>query len=205
MTRRRGRGPFTRLVETVVVTSRLYGRSAADARPPQVADPYTVGPASAADLARFESDLGPELRPGKAGMVVRRASRPDIGLFVAVGPDGVVCGFGNTEYGRIRDEHLRLDAGSWPGNAHLFDDYVAMPHRGHRLQAALLQARIWAAAERGDSTVTILVEDSNHASRASVQRAGFTPWARVLTLKRPGWRRCWVWARSPGGLLAQTG
>lgn len=194
MTPRRTRGPFTRLVETVVVTSRLYGRCTADAQPPEVADRYTVRPASGADIARFACDLGAELRPGKAELVVQRASRPDIGLFVAVGPCGAVCGFGNTEHGRIRDEHLRLDAGDWPGNAHLFDDFVATAHRGHRLQAALLQARIRAAAEGGHGSVTILVEDSNHASRASVERAGFTPWARVLTLKRPGWRRSWVWA-----------
>lgn len=193
MTLQRTRGPVTRLVETVLVTSRLYGRPTENAQPPEPVDPYTVRPAAADDLARFTSDLDAELRPGKAELVVQRAARPAIALFVAVGPDGAVCGFGNTEYGHVRDEHLRLDAGAWPGNAHLFDDFVAPGHRGHRLQAALLHARIRAAEERGHSSVTILVEDSNHASRASVQRAGFTPWARVLTLKRPGWRRSWLW------------
>ncbi len=203
--RRRRRGFLTRAVEAVLVTSHLYARPTGQAQHPAVAAPYEVRLATEADLARFESDLAGELRPGKALMLVGRARSPGIALFVVIGPDGRVCGFGHTEYGRVRDEHLGLDLGVWPGAAHLFDDYVSPEHRGHRLQAALLEERIAAAAESGAGQVTILVEDTNHASRASVQRAGFVPRVRVLTAKGPGRRRSWAWPRQPHGRQGTPG
>ena len=194
MTRRRGRGLLTRAIETVVVVSHLYARPT-DPTPPTVADGYEVRPANEADLARISTDLGDELTARKAGLIRERAGRTDHTVFVAVTDAGEVAGFGHTEHGRVADAHLRLDLGEAPGVAHLFDDYVASRHRGHRLQGSILTARVAEAAARGAHTATILVEASNHASRASVTRAGFTRLLTTITLKTPWWRGTWPLAR----------
>lgn len=181
-----------RLVDLVILTSRIYTRPTDRSMPVQPAAPYEVRPATPADLARFASDLGHELRPGKAALIRARAEDPQVELFVAALPDGTLCGFGHVEFGRVRDAHLRVDLGPRPSTAHLFDDFVSPTHRGHRLQGALVAARVSAAAERGATVASILVEDSNHASRASVRRAGFAPAQRVITLRLGRPRMSWV-------------
>ena len=180
----------TRVREEVLVTSRLYScpiRPAEGAANPP-AEPFVIRRATDADLARMASDLGGELTPAKATAIRARHARTDMEVFVAALPDGEVGGYGHTQYGWIDDAHYALDLGAFPGVAHLFDDYVASAYRGRGLQAALIRARLAAARARGSRRATILVADSNHASRASVRRSGFTPALRVITL-RAGRRR----------------
>lgn len=175
----------TRVREAVLVTSWLYSRpiGPADGETHLPAEPFVIRRATDTDLARMATDLGGELTPAKATAIRARHARTDMEVFVAALPDGEVSGYGHTQYGWIDDAHYCLDLGAYPGVAHLFDDYVARAYRGHGLQAALIRARLAAAHERGSRRATILVADSNHASRASVRRSGFAPALRVITLR----------------------
>jgi len=175
----------TRVREAVIVTSRLYSRTigADDGDAYNPAEPFVIRRATDTDLARLPTDLGGELTTAKAAAIRARHARTDMEVFVAALPDGEVGAYGHTQYGWIDDAHYALDLGAFPGVAHLFDDYVASAYRGRGLQAALIRARLAAARARGSRRATILVADSNHASRASVRRSGFTPALRVITLR----------------------
>lgn len=200
----RRRGLLTRVAELVVTTSRLYVASPTPNTFP-VAPPYLLRRATPEDLARLETDLSGELSPAKAVLIRARAASDDTEVTVAVDPDGRVCGYGHSHDGWVKDDHLQLDLGPIPGVVHLFDDYVALSHRGHRLQAAILAARLDAARARPSTvSVSILVADSNHASRRSVRIAGFTPVVRVVTLRGPGGRRSWALGTRPGDRLLRA-
>lgn len=183
---------FTRARDAVFVTSRLYMLELPAPTPrPAAAAPYLVRRATSQDLSRMATDLGAELTERKAALIAKRHTDPREDVFVAVLPTGEVCGYGHTQYGWIDDTHYNLNLGTFPKVAHLFDDFVAAAHRGHHLQVALIRARTQAAAERGLALATILVADTNHASRASVRRASFNPLLRVVTLRAGGRAASW--------------
>lgn len=199
----KGRGVARRALAAVVVVSHLSARSTSSTAT-RVAEGYVVREATGADLARLAADLGHEITPRKVALIHERAGDQRFAVFVASTLSGEICGFGQIEFGRIRDEHLSLHLGAAPEVAHLIDDYVGVRHRGHRLQTALVTARIQHAHARGSSIMTVLVEASNRASRASMGRAGFRPAFRVFTLRTPWWKRSWALCRDPRARITHT-
>lgn len=200
---RRRRGFLTRVKELVWIDSHLYAR-ATGARV-VVAPPYCARLATPSDLARLEADLAEELTATKADLIRRRAGDASHQVAVVALPNGEICGYGHIAHGRIEDDHLRFDLGPQPGVAHLFDDFVASAHRGHRLQVALLTLRLDAAEARRAQVATILVADTNHASRASVLAAGFRPVLRIVTLRGPAGRRSWALGVRPKEKIRASG
>lgn len=179
------RGLFGRLRQAVLVTSHLYARPVGPAERAafNIPTPYRVRQASDDDLARIAGDLAGELTRDKAELIRSRQTRADMEVFVVVLPSGQVCGYGHTRHGWVDDAFLHFDLGSVPCATHLFDDYIALAHRGHGLQGALIRARLAAACERGARCATIIVSDTNLPSRASVHRAGFEAALRIVTVR----------------------
>lgn len=200
MSGRARRTLMMRSVERLVSTSRLYTRPTHGV---EVATsfPYAVRRPHGDDLIRIADDLRGLVPPTKIALIRRRHVNPAFAVFLAVDEAQRICGFAHVEHDRVRDEHLGLDLGPLPGVIHLFDDFVAPSHRGQRLHAALTAARLVHAHDRGAPLASILVADSNHASRLSVTRSGFATAFRVVTLHGPTGRRSWPLTRRPAAHL----
>lgn len=191
MSARARRGLVTRSIEVIISTARVYTRPTQGLANLTAPAPYSVRHPRGDDLTRIAIDLRGLIPDSKVSMIQRRAADPAFAVFLAVDGEQRICGFGHLEHDRVRDTHLGFDLGPTAGIAHLFDDFVAPAHRGRRLHGALTAARLAHAHRSGAPVASILVAESNHASRASVRRSGFETAFRVVTVRGPTGRRSW--------------
>lgn len=169
-----------------------FGRSAVDPRADWPG--YSLVAVSAESLAEFRSSYPDEQSERKHGIMTARINHPVESAWLIRGPGGIWCGYCHIAWRDVANERIGHQVKVTPTQAYFFDDYVVRAHRGQRLQAFSIAARLELAARRGVVEGLTTISKGNAPSLASYSKFGlvrtgmllaFPRWKRTVTISTP--------------------
>ena len=162
---------------------------------------YSLVPVSAENLAEFRSSYPDQQNDRKHGIMTARINHPVESSWLIRGPGGTWCGYCHIAWQDVDNARIGHRVKVTPSQAYFFDDYVVGVHRGKRLQAFSIAARLELAARRGAVEGLTTISKGNAPSLVSYAKFGLVRTGTLLAF--PRWKRT-VAIPAPS-LLVRTG